>query len=44
MRRLKKKLYLGLCAATLGVLAVVRYTMQPQQPYPRPLSEERGET
>lgn len=29
MRRLKKKLYLGLCAATLGVLAVVRYTMQP---------------
>ena len=40
MRRLKKKLYLGLCAATLGVLAVVRYTMQPR---PQPLSEERGE-
>lgn len=40
MRRLKKKLYLGLCAATLGVLAVVRYTMQP---LPQPLSEERGE-
>ena len=44
MRRLKKKLYLGLCAATLGVLAVVRYTMQPQQPHPRPLSVERGDS
>ena len=44
MRRLKKKLYLGLCAATLGVLAVVRYTMQPQQPHPRPLSVEWGDS
>lgn len=34
MRRLKKKLYLGLCAATLGVLAVVRYTMHPSKPLP----------
>ena len=40
MRRLKKKLYFGLCAATFAVLALVRYTMQP---HPQPLSEERGE-
>ena len=29
MRRLKKKIYLGLCAATLGALTLVRYTSHP---------------